>query len=438
MEKNIGLCNVPLHILIKQCSLGKKTPEEIYNDLSLMNRELIHKVFAYRKFNYDFADHMSTYTNGKDLITNIRPCYEDFLYSLLKFLDIHGKPTDKVIDNEDLTKVMKDRVEVLKGIKTETELKNNFPIIFQDYIQGKAYIDSFDKNDKSTEEEQKYYYRCALMKNFDKFIERQVELYTRFIERRNDLHLLMRETSYNDYFKENFDMDKVHMLMADQGIRICSNTDDLITINKHIKPLMNYRTDESFKKSYTLRNINGEEVTDYNNEVRIISINSRAVDMRTVKTDWTIAKSSKATKSKNTKPRTMTINLEEINRLKEIGRKKKEFYKENTPVYIITGIEGYNGYVARVYENAEVILDREYDESHPYTATGAAIHNFKIWDFEKLSKLDTAKLKNHPDSNWIQHREGWEQKVEDIINRDATQEEREEVRKYIKKKKGKQ
>ena len=228
------------------------------------------------------------------------------------------------------------------------------------------------------------------------------------------------------------------MLMADQGIRICSNTDDLITINKHIKPLMNYRTDESFKKSYTLRNINGEEVTDYNNEVRIISINSRAVDMRTVKTDWTIAKSSKATKSKNTKPRTMTINLEEINRLKEIGRKKKEFYKENTPVYIITGIEGYNGYVARVYENAEVILDREYDESHPYTATGAAIHNFKIWDFEKLSKLDTAKLKNHPDSNWIQHREGWEQKVEDIINRDATQEEREEVRKYIKKKKGKQ
>ena len=53
------------------------------------------------------------------------------------------------------------------------------------------------------------------------------------------------------------------------------------------------------------------------------------------------------------------------------------------------------------------------------------------------SKLDTAKLKNHPDSNWIQHREGWEKKVEEIINRDATPEEKEEVRKYIKKKKGK-
>ena len=45
MEKNIGLCNVPLHILIKQCSLGKKTPEEIFNDLSLMNREIIHESF---------------------------------------------------------------------------------------------------------------------------------------------------------------------------------------------------------------------------------------------------------------------------------------------------------------------------------------------------------------------------------------------------------
>ena len=45
--------------------------------------------------------------------------------------------------------------------------------------------------------------------------------------------------------------------------------------------------------------------------------------------------------------------------------------------------------------------------------------------------------KNHPKTVWIPHRDGWEDKVREIVNREATKEDVEELNKFMQKIKGK-
>ena len=125
------------------------------------------------------------------------------------------------------------------------------------------------------------------------------------------------------------------------------------------------------------------------------------------------------------------MNVDEVNRLHKIGTEKKKFYESSNCYAKAIGLKKYKGYIAYIYENGEVILDTLYNDEHPKTATGNSIYNLKISDFRTLSRLDKKKLKKHENVKCIYHSGNWMDRVNKIINREATEKEKETTREYV-------
>ena len=148
------MANLSLEILIRECSNTQRPNEDLFYDFSYANRENIHSIFKYRKFNYDFTDTLTCYNDGEHIIGYIGPSYDDFLYNVLRFLGLEHK--NKVEDNEELTKKMLERVKRLSEIKTELELQKEFPVLFDDLIQGRRFIQGVERMSRKTEEEKQF------------------------------------------------------------------------------------------------------------------------------------------------------------------------------------------------------------------------------------------------------------------------------------------
>lgn len=112
--------DISLQTLLRECLIKKELERDFYYSFRLANRKNINEIFKYKKFNEDFTDRLACYNTGENIVGIIRPSYSEFLEKLQIYLNV--KPTTK--DDDNLTKKLLERVEVLKNIKTEKELKN--------------------------------------------------------------------------------------------------------------------------------------------------------------------------------------------------------------------------------------------------------------------------------------------------------------------------
>ena len=97
------------------------------------------------------------------------------------------------------------------------------------------------------------------------------------------------------------------------------------------------------------------------------------------------------------------------------------------------GLLKYKGYVAYIYENGEILLDRKYNSFVPRTAKGNAIYRIQAKDFEELSGHTKTFLQNDERVERIIHSSKWENRVQKILSYEGTEESREESKKLIKK-----
>ena len=77
------------------------------------------------------------------------------------------------------------------------------------------------------------------------------------------------------------------------------------------------------------------------------------------------------------------------------------------------------------------ILDTVYNDEYPKTAIGNAIYNLKICDFRSLSRLDKKELKNHPNVKCLYHSGNWIERINNITQRQATEEEKQYTHEYV-------
>lgn len=423
---NITMAHIDLLDLINKCSNGKKTNEEIFKDISTINRENIHEIFKYKKFYYDFSDYLTIYQedDNKDILGAIRPCYREFLANTLRFLDIRGERED----NEQLTQDALKQVEKLANIKTETELKDSFPVLFQDLLNGRNYMNTVRKKPKEEQEELKhYFYSCAMQESLKGFVKTQSEAYRRYITDRYKYGSKTLRTEFNEYIKENFDINKVAFYIADLYLTICEKTDDLSIIDKYLPILKAYQKSD-YNKKVSIMSQKGKKIEEYDFDYRMICLQHRVYDLRHKKVNWEITKPSSRVVKTSKQPRQLKLASEETGQIRRIASEKEKFYKEHKPKLIITGIKGLEGYIAYVYENGEVILDKD-----STNLKNAAMYNFKVVDFDTLTKLNTKELKKDKRATWKQHRKGWQQEIEKIIEREATEQDKKDVNEFIKK-----
>ena len=109
-----------------------------------------------------------------------------------------------------------------------------------------------------------------------------------------------------------------------------------------------------------------------------------------------------------------------------------KFFENSGYSYRVYGINEFNGYIAYIYPNGEVIMEKFFnDYANCIPTIHEAIYNVKAADFETLSKLKKPALIKDKRCRRIIHRGEWEIKGQEIIDIPATEESQEEVKKLI-------
>jgi len=429
--------NLSVDVLVYGCSLRDMTNDKHYEAFNLFNRKSISDAFRYKKFQYDFADYLTCYNDGSNIIGIIKPCYEEFIEAIAKLLNL--KIPKPIIDDEYLTIALNQKINELKKVKTEKELREKFPWIYNDLIEGRRYMYKtkklFEKeplNHKICEERRHYFYSCGMRQRLDNFIESQAEVYQRFVNNRQAYKTLLEQKDYNKYIRNHFDLNKVAMYVIHEYLVKCESTSDLEGVKNYLSYIEKY-LDSNYDKNVMVK-VDKEKI-DFENIIKRYQRQKNRLTEKVGLVDWIIIPNSQGKYNRVTrkdKPRKLLVDAEKLEKLKAHGRRKEEFYDSTDYVAEIVGILSHKGYVGYLYENGEIIFDREYISYHPSTATGNAIYNLRIYDFETLSKLDKAKLKDHPKAKKIVHSKKWEERVNKIISREPTEQEAEDVKKFIK------
>ncbi len=435
-EKTVSLS---LGTILRECSLNPNLMMDHFYYFSLKNRENIHEIFRYKKFNDDFISHVDCFNSGEHLVGMIRPSYDEFLNKLVRLLNVNIK--GKIVDDDALTKVLLQRVELLKQITTEAQLSKEFPLLYKDLKDGRKYYNDLQKLRKQegySEEQyasgEHYYYSCAMKKSLPNFVKTQGELYTRFVTKRGELKEKQQSMAFNGYLAKNFDIDKLYMIVIHEYLVKAETSKDKDEINKYINLVERYLSSNR-RKDFTITTDSNIKI-DYDMIIKRLSNLKRIVSENSSLVEWVLIPEGKVLKrvkkDSDQEAKVTVMNFEEIERLRRLGERKSAFY-ETTPYLVkAIGLRKYHGYIAYVYENGEVILDREYNPENPHTAIDNAIYNLKVTDFETLSKYDKQVLMKHPRVGRMNHTPTWEERVSKVIYREATEEEKEESKQLVK------
>ena len=109
-----------------------------------------------------------------------------------------------------------------------------------------------------------------------------------------------------------------------------------------------------------------------------------------------------------------------------MGEKKKTFYEGTPYVGKAVGLRKYRGYVAYIYKNGKVILDREYNDDNPKSAVDNAAYIIEARDFEELSREEKPELIRNPKASRKYHTATFEKRIMDIIEKEGTEQEQED------------
>ncbi len=445
--------DLSLTTLLNECALDNRKKEKYVRDISHANGLLIHDVFRYRKFGYNFINQLTCTNTGKETIGFIRPSYRDFIEKLKLFLNLGDV---YIKDEKDLTDKLNLRVVKLNSITTKKELKEEFPYIYKDLIEGRKFIEETEKNkghDVDYEEKRHYYYGCGLKWSLKRFIVTQTELYRRFINRRDEYRKKTEETNYNSYLSKYFDTDKIALYTAYMYLEKYMNSTEeekeecLEVIERYMKSkydktkiikledekVITFRdiVELYIKMKYSLKDTFNE---DYNDVLRKLDEIDQKFNDSVV--DWIIVPAGKdltrVEKGHEVIIRQLKLTEAEKQELIEKGRRKKLFYESSNYIGKAVGILKYKGYIAYIYPNGEVILDTYFDETHPRTAVGDAIYCVKAKDFVSISKQDKTILRKNKNVRRIVHSKTWEERVKKIIDAQGTKEDQEHAKKLIK------
>ena len=415
-----------LSSMIRECSINPKLAFEEFNDIALKNRENIHDTFKYKKFNDDFVSTLAVYCDENQLVGAIKPSYEFFIERLTQLLNA-DVDLDKVTDDE-LTTILLNRIEFLKTIRKERDLKKHFPLLYNDLIEGRKYYNSLQKFKKKNPhlytDGEHYYYSCALKKSLPNFINTQVDMYQRYVKKRQELKAKYDKTTFNYFIKKYMNLDKIALFMAHNYLLACETSNDRAEINKYLKKVILYLRNPKIDRGVKIHSDNNVETNIDVILNKIDRIRDR-LNSNNSTVDWVLIPKGRnyktSTKSQTAKIRTTLMNHEELQALQKIGRDRNSFYESTNYIAKVIGLGKYKGYIGYIYKNGQVILDMEYAENRPYTAKGNAIYNLSVCDFEELSKLSKQELQNHPRVKRFCHIKNWKDNISKIVEKEATE-----------------
>ncbi len=470
---------MPIHIptIIKECSSNQEQLQQEFKLIGQLFRDAIININAYSKAKEDFMTELRIITDYGNSLTRIYISATPYLIRLKQLLNCNNPSTD--FNDEQLKQDLLAKVEELKKIATPEELKSKFPEIYKDYelsITAYNQIRNYERihlrcNDHTTKqvvERQDYLYRAyALDRDFKRFIEKQSIMYRNNIVRRQFVDGYANRHPLDLRMFEGLDKAKFELYLADKYLTRAYETDSDYEKQACVFYLCTYIR-ETMSSDVSIKNERGEQVTfrkllqrykkllKDNKTLKPIDEDRSNFDGYHVKhvenhvkkyfitgVNWQIIPTGfdeseldeRIIESLNRTYNYLSLDEKE-KQIKErfaTYKRKMQFFENTGYVHRVYGTNSFDGYIAFIYPNGEVIMEKFFDDHARCLPTvNEAIYNVNVKDFEALSSIKKTKLIKEGKCTRIIHRGNWEAKGQEIINRPSTPETEEEVRKLIK------
>ena len=471
---------ISIKTLIEQCA---NDAEQLRNEFTLVSqlyKEHIIKTNDFTKANEDFLVSLRTKTDYKTAQTNLFISPINYLQRLKQILNISNPSID--YNDLDLRKEMLDKVEELKRISTPEELQSKFPKIYKDYLLA---LDAYPRIQRFAEKhrgsnnpqvsatlkrQRTLYTTYALDTRFKEFIEKQSIMYRNHVVRRQFIERYTNDYRIDLTMFTGLDKEKFELYLADKYLQIAQSSDSDKTKQECVYYISTYIRETKFS-AIAIKNDNGEEITFRKLLYRFKKLLKNNPIIKPIDEDrshfegyhwkhvenhvrkyflngvnWQIVPPGEETELNtrviNALNRTYNhLSIEEKERrirerYAEYERKMR-FFDNSGYRYRIYGINEFNGYIAFIYPNGEVIMEKFFnDYANCIPTINEAIYNVKVADFETLSKMKKPALIKDKRCRRIIHKGDWESKGQEIIDRPATQETEEEVKQLILRLKG--
>ena len=484
---NKGVPNyIPIEIsidtLIHYCASDEENLKNEFTLLRQLFKDAIINTNNYTKANEDFLTHLRTRTNYKNAQTNLFISPTNYIKRLKQILGISNQSID--FNDLQLRQEMINKVEELKKISTPEELKQKFPEIYKDYLLSlEAYpkIKRYEEKHRGTkdpkvtetlERQKKLYNLYALDTRFHSFIEKQSLMYRNHVIRRQFIEGYTNEHLIDLRMFTGLDKEKFELYLADKYITIAQTTTDDKAKQECIYFLSTYIRETKFNQ-ISIKNDNGEVITFRKILLRYKKILRNNPILKPIDEDrshfegyhwkhvenhvkkyfingvnWQIVPpgdgsddlDERVVEALNRSYSHLSIEEKEkrIKARYAIYDRKIKFFEGTGYLYRIYGIHEFNGYIAFVYPNGEVLMEKFFDDyANCIPTQNEAIYNVKAIDFETLSKFKKTVLIKDARCKRIIHKGDWEEKGQEIVDRPTTPETQEQVKQLILSLKGK-
>ena len=370
----------------------------------------------------------------------------------------------------------------LKNIISERKLKKLFPKIYECYLseldkyqKTMFYIlDNGKKQHQNTKfymiENGKKIYKEALLKieSDEEKVDFEIEdtlnikkvsyfcnLYAGIIE-----DILNNFDNIQKYFTTNYvDLDNYHFKkepieadIVNRYIYIINNLKDVNQKQKYIYYLTAYFKENKNKLEGTLFKLKDVELTFddlYNRYIDILIENPELkvfdydyeyfkdytskeieeymeLELKNAKSNWTFIddenyeeRVAKAMYNKTKNIKDTVSRKKTQDQLKELFMRKKQLFESSNSYKTVEGQNSFEGYIAYIYSNGKVILERFFEKRKDETeivATEQAIYVMNIEDFYAISQLSKSTIIRENLCKRYIHNGNWEEKIQKEIS----------------------
>ena len=428
-----AICDIRMMDIFKYCVDDTDVMLNNFRRLRNSYRSRINYLLDYNKLGEDFFTTLKIYSDSEHFIGLFRLNSDEFFVKLQNILNSGTNSLD--INDKTTIKLLEDRVEKLKSVRTLDELNREFPLIAADYKKGLEMneriklLDNLDDNNvehaklkNELLQLKRYYYNCGLRFSFSHFIGEQVKLYSNFIKKREKVKNYCEHSNLSYQMFDGINQEKLELLLCDTYLNKIDNSNNLDEIFLLVKMCEEYfiktvHTDKVIEKED--RKISYKSlVKRYKNVLKKYNIESKCF------VNWEILPDGEDLDRVHqvNEPRTYReLSEEEVRKLREANRRKIDFFNSNYYLGRALGDSYFRGYIAFFYPNGEVLMDTMVDDEHLKGAIGDAMYNVNIYDFVELSKLDKKSLRETGKATKIVHRGNWEERAKAIISRPSTE-----------------
>ncbi len=473
---NYIMLEISINTLINECASNK---DQLTNELKLLRElyrtniiQIAGNTKAYEYF-FDSLRIITSYNNSESKLY-ISPI--PFITKLKKILGVQNNSVD--FNDQQLLRDLLDRLELLKNISTPEELKQNFPIIYFDYELSKTtyhqinqYKDKYPvpRNDyiqDKIDRQYNLYHSFALDTRFDIFLEKQYKMYRNLVVRRQFVEGHTNRSPISLTMFEGLDKEKFELYLADKYLTTAISSRDKKVQQECIFYIATYIR-ETKSSQITIKNDDGKEVT-FNKLVRkykrflqenvlirpldeprenfkdyhIKHVQNHINKYFFTNVNWQIVPPGKedeidrvVIESLNKKYNYLSPQEREKKILERysIYERKIKFYENSGYIYKIYGCNAFDGYIAYIYPNGEILMEKFFnDKANCIPTINEAIYNVQVPDFERLSKLSKTTLIKEKGCRRIIHSGNWEEKNQSIIDKPAIPESEKQIKSLIK------